>query len=103
MTVAKTIICSPQIDRKALLLTFSLGSTPQLPGNSQVCLTHYKRGCVPLLSLLLSCSCSALLFLLPLSPHSLPHSLHVLMASLYSSTLSDFLCLYSLKPPPMPE
>ena len=24
-----------------------LGFTPQLPSNSQVCLTHYKRGCLP--------------------------------------------------------
>ena len=30
------------------VLAFCLGSAPQLPGNSQVCLTHYKRGCSPL-------------------------------------------------------
>ena len=49
----------------------------------------------------LSCSSLVLLFFLcffsPFSPHSLPLSLHVLMASLYSSTslsFSAFLCLY---------
>jgi hypothetical protein len=30
-----------------VLLAFCLGSTPQLPGNSQVCLTNYKKGCLP--------------------------------------------------------
>jgi hypothetical protein len=29
------------------LLALLLGSVQQLPGNSQVCLTHYKRGCLP--------------------------------------------------------
>ena len=29
------------------MLAFYLGSATQLPGNSQVCLTHYKRGCLP--------------------------------------------------------
>jgi hypothetical protein len=58
------------------LLVFCLNSTPQLPGNSQVCsspqllanrqvgLTHYKSGCLPpppSLILLLSCSSLALL------------------------------------------
>jgi hypothetical protein len=29
------------------MLAFSLGSAPQLPGNIQVCLTHYKRSYLP--------------------------------------------------------
>jgi hypothetical protein len=50
---------------KCLVLAFSLSSTPQLPGNSQVCLTHYKRCCLPLFSPFLLLS-SLLLLLLPL-------------------------------------
>jgi hypothetical protein len=51
-------------------LAFSLGSAPLLPGNSQVCLTHYKRSCwTPPCSL-------ALLLSYPLPPHSLSPSLH---------------------------
>ena len=48
-----------------VMLAFHLGSTQQLLGNSQVYLIHYKRGYLPLLTLLLSCSCSVLLLLLP--------------------------------------
>jgi hypothetical protein len=70
------------------MLAFLLGSTPQLPGNNQVCLTHYKRGCLPPLL-----SCSLTLFLLcpfsPLSPP--PPSTCSWPASLYS---------YFLPPPP---
>jgi hypothetical protein len=29
------------------MLAFLLSSAPQLPGKSQVSLTHYKRGCLP--------------------------------------------------------
>jgi hypothetical protein len=69
------------------VLAFCLSSTPQLPGNSKVGLTHYKRGCLPLLALLLlSCSCSSLLASCPL-----PSSL-----SFPSLPLSPFLCLYYL-------
>jgi hypothetical protein len=76
--------------REQYLLAFCLSSTPQLPGNSQVCLTHYKRGC------LTSCSCSCSVFLpLPhLSPHQLlftcswPASISLLLFSSLS------LCLY---------
>jgi hypothetical protein len=48
-------------ETERLLLEFCLNSTPQLPGNSQVGLTHYIRGCLPpplsfaLLLLLPSC------------------------------------------------
>jgi hypothetical protein len=64
-------------------LVFCLSSTPQLPGNSQVGLTHYKRGCLPpppslALPFLL------LLSFLPTPPVPSPLSFHVLMASLYS-------------------
>jgi hypothetical protein len=47
----------------------SLSSTPQLPGNSQVWLTHYKRGCLPL-----PCSLALAFLLPPLSPFSSPLS-----------------------------
>jgi hypothetical protein len=73
-----------------------LGSAPQLSGNSQACLIHYKRGCLAPPLLLLLC---------PLAPYQLskflsPLPIHVLMASLYSS-LSAFLCLYyPLNSPP---
>jgi hypothetical protein len=56
------------------MLAFCLGSAPQLPGNSQVCLTHYKRGCLPPFSLLLLPSCS-LSVLSPLPPSLLILSL----------------------------
>jgi hypothetical protein len=59
-----------------LVLAFCINSTPQLSGNSQVGLAHYKRGCLALLSLLLLLlSCLFLLplaLLLPLSFHFLP-------------------------------
>ena len=67
---------------------------PQLPGNSQAGLAHYKRGCLPpppSLTLL------PLTFLLPLSPHSLLPSLYVVMAGLYFSTFSLY---YPLNSPP---
>jgi hypothetical protein len=75
------------------LLVFCLGSAPQLPGKSQVCLTHYNGAARPLLTLLLLLPFSLLvLLLLTPSPYSPPlPSLQVLMADLYSSTLS--LCL----------
>jgi hypothetical protein len=54
------------------LLAFCLSSTPQLPGNSQVCLTQYKRGCF-LAFLLLLCplnpSPSLSILLQPRLPH----------------------------------
>jgi hypothetical protein len=109
-----------------VLLAFCLGSTPQLPGNSQVCLTNYKKGCLPppplpLLSpfphpplcpgahdwslLLFSLSLS---LLLPLPPHPHPHPHPPPPPSpspspLSPSPLSVFLCLYyPLNSPPMP-
>ena len=81
-----------------LVLAFCINSTPQLSGNSQVGLAHYKRGCLALLSLLLLLlSCLFLLplaLLLPLSFHFLPPPPNMVMASLYSLPLSAFLCLY---------
>ena len=81
------------------LLGFCLSSTPQLPGNSQLCpspsipgnslvgLVHYKRDCLPLLPLLFShsqlLSCPFLL-----SP---PPSLQMVMAT-SASLLSPSLC-----------
>jgi hypothetical protein len=72
------------------LLAFSLDSTPQLPGYSQVCLTHYKRGCLPpphslFLALTLSpCSCSLSLPITPPPPcaHDWPLLPHLLCLSL---------------------
>ena len=95
---------------------------PQIPSNSQVCsstwltsssqisLVHYKRGCLaPSLSLatlaVLPLSLLPLVPLLPISPHSLLPSLHVVMASLYFSTLSALTFSASatpLIPLPMP-
>ena len=50
--------------RGSVCLVFLLGSIPQLPDNSQVCLAYYKRHCLALLTLLRS------LFLLSLPrPH----------------------------------
>lgn len=55
-----------------IMLALHLGFAPQVPGNTQVFLTHYKRGCLPSP---LSCSCALLLLtLFPLSPHSPPQS-----------------------------
>jgi hypothetical protein len=52
----------------SVLLAFCLNFAPQLPGNSQVCLTHYKWGCLPPpLSLILT-------FLLPLCSLPIPFS-----------------------------
>ena len=71
----------------SLVLVFGLSPTPQLPGNSQVGLTHYKKGYLPLLPLLPSCSSFLALTLSPGPfPIPFPSPLHVLMASLYSST-----------------
>jgi hypothetical protein len=73
-------------------LAFCLSSTPQLPGNSQVGLTHYKRGCLPprpSLALLGSSLSSPILIPLLLSPHG--HGQPLLP---YSLPLSAFLCLY---------
>jgi len=79
------------------LLAFSLGYSPQLPGNNQVSLTHYKRGCLPILScsLLFSCTCSLTLFPHLLSPGAPGQSL-----LLFSFSLSAFLFLYSINSPP---
>jgi hypothetical protein len=79
------------------LLAFLLGSTPQLPGNSQVCLIHYKRGCVP---------SPHSLPLFPFCPFSLPPpppslftfswSASTPLSACLSVTLSLLFCLYSL-------
>jgi hypothetical protein len=71
---------------------------PQLPGNSHVCLAHYKRGCLspPLVfvSLLPLALLSPPLSLPPLCGHGWP-------LLLYSLPLSAFPCLYySLNSPP---
>lgn len=86
---------------KYKLLTFLLGSTPQLPGNGQECLTHYKRG--RLSPPHFSCS----IVLLPSSPSvpSFPISLPLLSPCVhvwpYSSlSLSVF---QSLLPPQLPS
>jgi hypothetical protein len=75
------------------LFASSMSSAPQLPGNSQVCLTHYQKGHLLLCLLVHSC----------LSLFPSPISLHVLMAGLYLSTsLSAFLYLYyPLNSPPL--
>ena len=58
-------------------------SSPQLPGNSQIGLAYYKRGCLALPLTLVS------LFLIPLPFDPLfPTPFHVVMSSLYFSTLS---------------
>ena len=57
------------LNMTAPLLAFCLGSAPQLPGNTQVCLTHNKRCCLPP-SLLPSCCSSVLLGPYPFSSHS---------------------------------
>jgi hypothetical protein len=79
------------------LSIFSLGSIPGLPGNNQVCLTHYKRGCLPpphSLALLL-CPLAPMPTLSPL-PSLL--SLHMLRARLYSSSLCLCLSLSYVRP-----
>ena len=75
------VVCGQQFTRaKPQFLVFCLDSTPtvtwQQPGRPE---PHYKRGCLPPPPL-------SFTLLLPLSPYSLPHSLH--MASPYVSTLS---------------
>jgi len=83
------------------VLVFLLGSAPQLPHNSQVCLTQYKRFCLPLLTLLLSYSPSLPLlspFSSLLSPPVRPALTPLLLFSL-SLSLS-LLCLYSPNSPP---
>ena len=79
-----TVPHSSPVCSKAQLLAFCLSSTPQIPGNSQAGLTHYKRGCLPPPPSLAP----------PLFPF-LSLSLHVLMAMacLYFPTLSPSLCL----------
>ena len=88
----------------AQVLTFCLNSTPQLPGNSQVGLTHYKRGCLPPPPSLVP-SCSSPLAL-TLSPHPFPISSPLSPLSTGSgpdfSTLSFSLPLLLLIPLPMP-
>ena len=95
----------PRYNSQHPLLAFCLSSAPQLPGNSQLCLIHSKRGCLPppLSSSSSSCSCLPLCPLTPSLPCP-PLRLHLLMAGLYSSyllSLSAFLCLYyPLNSPP---
>lgn len=72
---------------KVLLLAFILGSGPQLPGNSQVCQTHYKSGCSPFLTFLLSSLSYSLMLLLPYSP-----TLSVSFLSIPLPPLSPGLC-----------
>jgi hypothetical protein len=54
------------------MVAFLLGSSPQLPGNSQLCLAYYKRGCsLPPCCLVLNVLLSAP-SLLPFPPPSPP-------------------------------
>lgn len=82
------------------MLAFSLGSAPQLPDNSQVSPTHYKRGCSTPPSL--SCSSSLILFLLspnsppPLCPYA--HGWPLLSLSLSLNKLYSILCFVCLVP-----
>ena len=90
-------------EKQLAVLAFCLSSAPQLPGNGQVCLTHYKRGCLPPPP---SCSLASLLSLCPLSPspslpiHPTTTTCHG--SSLFSSTLSlcFSLSLLPLNSPP---
>ena len=98
------------------MLGFCLSSTPQLPGNSQLCpspllpgnslvgLVHYKRGCLPLplpYSLSLSFSLAQSWAPLPSSPLPPLSTWSWPPLLLYSLLLSAFLCLsYPLSPPP---
>ena len=84
--ILEAIIPFPFLFPVSILRSFS---KLQLPGNSQVGLTLYKRGCSPPP---LSLALAFLPLFCPLVPS--PLSLQVLMASLYFSTLSAFLCLY---------
>jgi hypothetical protein len=61
----------PDKNPEAIRLSFRLGSAPQLPGNNQMCLIHYKRGCLPPLHSLLLASCSSLP--IPLHTHTHTH------------------------------
>ena len=76
-----TALVDPTDPPLSPLLAVSLGSAPQLPGNSPVYLTYYIKGCLPtplsLALLLLLLSLLLLLLLLTLSPHP-PTFLHVL-------------------------
>ena len=77
------------------VLAFCLSSAPQLPGNSQVGLTHYKRGCLlSLLALLVSCF-SLALSQLPTTTTtcSWEASSLLLYFSTLSLSLSALLCL----------
>jgi hypothetical protein len=77
-----------------LLLAFTLGSAPQLPGNSQVCLTHFKGSCLPPLLSLAPASCPLspfpshlsprLMASLLYSPPSSPHALNKLFYTIWS-------------------
>jgi hypothetical protein len=77
---------------------------PQLPGNSQVCSStqlpcwqhqgspaHYKRSCLPLLTLLFSYSLASLLPSCSASSPSFPHSPHGCPLLLYFLPFSAFL------------
>jgi hypothetical protein len=87
-----------------MVLAFCLNSTLHLPGNSQIGLTQYKRGCLApphsLVPLLVSCSSLALSLLpFPFIPHSLPSvSPHAHGQSLFHyfaiHSLFAFLCVY---------
>ena len=86
------------------MLAFSLGSAPQLPGNSQVCLTLYRRGCLPpplpLAPALSPSSCFPLPISLPPSPCVRGWPLLSTYSLSLSLSLSAFLCLFSLNSPP---
>jgi len=104
--IFKTISKHSDININLILLAFCLSSASQLPGNSQVCLTHYKRGCSPPPTL--SCSLtfllplySVLFFLPSFFPFPCPFSTCSWSASTpllspFPPPLSAFLCLYYL-------
>jgi hypothetical protein len=81
------------------LLVFCLHSTPTVTWQQPGRLAHYKRGCLPLLTILPSCSYSLTLASHPPAPPSLLPCLHMTMASLYLSIPSLYLSIInSLKP-----
>jgi hypothetical protein len=87
-TPLKPTFSNPATAAMLLLLAFCLSSAPQLPDNSQVCLTHYKRGCLP----------PPVSLALAFSPHSLypPFTCSWLASTSLFLPLSPLLCLYYL-------
>ena len=90
-------LSSHEHDHTSQSVSISSRLPPQLPGNSQVCLTHSNRVCSPLLSLILLPS-----YTLTLSVPSLSIPLPTL--SKCSGWPSPHLCVsLSLLPPQLPS